>query len=309
MKFRLKVAGVDFDDGGDPSYFADLHFELLQRRPPATPRRVHFSKELHTSLGLLQSESLEAWRSVFYVRGLLVQGKDVTSFLSKRLSKPFSELSQTDGLLLDFGMHHFHLSRTLRPGHRFRERTKHLLFAMIRDRDTYFVDIRTHCPPAWSSQDLLAIVHSNWPELLQEHAPKGQTGDRITDEQRAELRRKNVNAITQLGTVTVAPLGGGMTMAGTSATCRYRGDELLHEIGKHQDCFDSDPPELRAKLPTLPPSPGTALRLRPLPSLQVSPKDLAVFMDPRCFSKRLVELGFVVVEDHTGRPVALSLSE
>ena len=83
VKEELKVAGVDFDDGGDPSYFADLHFELLQRRPPATPRRVHFSKELHTSLGLLQSESLEAWRSVFYVRGLLVQGKDVTSFLSR----------------------------------------------------------------------------------------------------------------------------------------------------------------------------------------------------------------------------------
>lgn len=308
VKRELAAADVRFDQSEDVSDCAALYFELLLRRPLPTPRRVHFSEELHTSLGRLKDTSLESWRTVFYIRSLLLQGKDVTSFLSKSVR----DLRTVDGLLFDFGIHHFHLSRTRRPGHRFRERSKYLLFAMIRSADAYLVDIRAHRPPAWSAQELLEVVRSNWPKVLQGHALHGQTGDCITDEERSELRRKHVNVVTQLGPMAVAPLGGGMTMAGTSATCRILGDELLHEIWKHQDYVDSDPLELRAQLATISSgasadAPGFCLRL--LADLQVSREVLEDLNHPLCLSKRLVELGFVVIESHTQAPLAVRLIE
>ena len=115
VKQELAAVQADFNEAEDADYFAALHFELLLRRPPPRPRTVHFSREIHASLGQLKTSSLEQWRTVFHLRDLLVKGKDVTSFLSTKVSTPLSELQTTDGLLLDFGLHHFHLSRVLKP--------------------------------------------------------------------------------------------------------------------------------------------------------------------------------------------------
>ncbi len=147
VKDELKTAQVAFDDAGDADYFAALHFELLLRRPAPRPRRVRFSQEIRASLGQLKADSVDQWRTVFHLRDLLVQGKDVTSFLSTRVGTPLSDLPKTDGLLLDFGMHHFHLCRALKTHGPFRVRTASLLFALIGDADAYFVDIRPHSPP------------------------------------------------------------------------------------------------------------------------------------------------------------------
>ena len=122
--------------------------------------------------------ALEAWRTVFDLRHRLVKGERVTHFLSKGIAEAKSQ----DGMLWDFGMHHFHLCRRLDPSVGFVERSDYLLFAIIADDAAYFVDVRKHHDPkglGWVRQDLLRIVHSNWPALIERHELRGVTGDTL----------------------------------------------------------------------------------------------------------------------------------
>ena len=84
----------------------------------------------------------------------------------------------------------------------FVERSDYLLFAIVSDADTFFVDIRPHQDPEklqWVRQDLLTIIHSNWPELINQYVLRGVGGSTVTDEQKKELRRKNVNLVSGAG--------------------------------------------------------------------------------------------------------------
>ena len=68
-----------------------------------------------------------------------------------------------DGLLYDWGIHHLHLGETFSaPG--YVKRTGPVLFAIFRNDNVYFIDIRDHV--GWSDKGLLEIVNENWPELL-----------------------------------------------------------------------------------------------------------------------------------------------
>ena len=83
-------------------------------------------------------------------------------------------------------MHHFHLNDQLDTSG-FVERSDYLLFAILDEADAYFVDIMKHSDPEnllWVRQNLLKIVHSNWPELTQSRALRGTTGDQLTDNQK-----------------------------------------------------------------------------------------------------------------------------
>ena len=140
---------------------------------------------------------------VFGLRQHLVDGVNVNAFLSKSIGKA----EGWDGLLWSYGMHHFHLGReTGKDG--FVKRSKHLLFAIVAPTDAYFVDVRPHPPKdgiGWVSQELLEIVHSNWPELIEEKVLHGVSGDQLTDEEMQELRRKNTNYAMNIGGKAIAP--------------------------------------------------------------------------------------------------------
>ena len=127
---------------------------------------MHFASQLHDTLGRLADESnpqervkaLDAWRTVFRLRHLFTSGGDLTPYLSRGIK----DATSRDGLLWDYGMHHFHLSSRVEKsglisGH-------YLLFAIVTDDRTFF-DVRKHRDPQdlqWVRQDLLEIVHTNW---------------------------------------------------------------------------------------------------------------------------------------------------
>ena len=171
IRQELDNAGIEYEDDLDLRLLTARYFELLTRRIVPTPRQVHFSNELNYSLDkLLREPSAEsrrnardAWRAVFVIRQLLAEGRNVTGFLSKQID----ELMFTDGLLWDFGIHHFHLNTTFEPTG-FVKRSDYLLFAIVTDTDAYFLDIRPHHDPdglQWVQQDLIDIAYSNWPKL------------------------------------------------------------------------------------------------------------------------------------------------
>ena len=150
------------------------YFEMTTRLIQPVPRDVHFSDQIYTSLGELSREgesdssARDAWGMVFGLRQHLVDGVNVNAFLSKNICNA----DGWDGLLWTYGMHHFHLGReTDKDG--FVKRSKHLLFAIVTPTDAYFVDVRPHPPKdgiGWVSQELLQIVHSSWPNLIEANA-------------------------------------------------------------------------------------------------------------------------------------------
>ncbi|WP_420449042.1 hypothetical protein [Candidatus Palauibacter sp.] len=310
--------GIAYDGGGDPRELAALYCETRIRRIIPRPREVHFSEEIHASLGRLVRETdpdergkaLAAWRTVFTLRNCLARGEEVTRFLSKGVAKATSK----DGMLWDFGMHHFHLCRLLDDRATFVERSDHLLFAITADDAAYFVDVRRHDDPerlGWVRQDLLRIVHSNWPALVEHHELRGVAGDRLTDQEKQSLRQRHLNHVTEIGGKAIGPVGWGVMANGSSAWCRVWGDKLIHEIKRHRRFFGGQPPEVRRALIE-----GGAkvagkmeFRLMRMDDLSPSAELLEALKEDRCLSKDLCGMGFVVVEATTGAPVVVVVED
>ena len=311
----FREEGIEYCGGGDPDELAALYCETRIRRISPRPRKVHFSDEIHSSLERLGRETdpdrrpkaLEARRAARTLRDRLAEGEEVTRFLSKQVTKAASK----DGMLWDFGMHHFHLCTQLDGSGTFVERSDYLLFAIIADDAAFFVDVRRHRDPeglGWVRQDLLRIVHSNWPAPLECRELRGITGDRVTDQQKQLLRQRNLNHVSEFGGKAFAPIGGGATGAGSSALCRFWGDKLIHEIERHEQFFGGQPPAVRRALEERGADVAQRMefRLARIDRLSTSTGVLEALRAARGLSKDLCRMGFVIVEATTGVPVLVS---
>ena len=317
IREQFDKTGISYDTSMQTGDLTASYLEMLNRRIDPRPRRVHFAKELCESLGRLtretdpnqQQKAADAWSAVFKIRYLMVRGKNVNAFLHKGIESATGGQSR-DGMLWDFGMHHFHLStRSDRSG--FVARSDYLLFAILTAEDAYFIDVKWHPTPTdfgWSRQALLKTVQANWPELIEPRILRGVKGDVLTDQEKAELRRKNANVATDLDGYAVAPLGGGMTAAGSSILCRRLADELMNEIERHQAFFDTQPPDLRLALKNngIATDGGMEFDLFLLEELEPPKEVLDSLGADSCFSKRLCELGFAVVERTTRSPIVVT---
>ena len=195
IKHQFDKVGICYEDDMEVCDLASCYLQMLNRRVVPMPRQVHFSDEINDTLEKLLREcdaekrikKLEGRRTVSYIRDLLLKGSDVTQFLSRGIN----DLMSQDKLLWDYGMHHFHLNRALEPNGNFVKRSDYLLLAIITDEDAYFVDVRPHRDRQrleWVRQDLLRIVHSNWPELTSSQVLPGVKGDTVTDAEKKNLR-------------------------------------------------------------------------------------------------------------------------
>ena len=296
--------GISYDPSMPVQCLTARYFEMSMRRIQPVPRRVHFSDQIHTSLGELsrrgKSESLarDAWGMVFGLRQHLVDGVNVNAFLSKNIRNA----EGWDGLLWNYGMHHFHLGRE-RGKDGFVKRSKHLLFAIVAEMDAYFVDVRPHPPKdgiGWVSQELLRIVHSEWPELIEKSILHGVSGDELTDEEMHELRRKNVNYAMNIDGKAIARLLGGMAGDGSSGLCTFLASWLMHELRRHEEILRNEEirqevaQDLQAKGFDV--EPTLEFELVFLEDLAVTPKLNATLTAETCMSRDLCRRGLAIVE-------------
>ena len=305
---------ISYKGGRKAEDLAERYCEMRIRRIDPAPRQVHFSHELNDTLGDLANEAdvqergkaLEAWRTVFRLRCLFNSGGDVTPYLSRSIKDATSK----DGLLWDYGMHHFHLRSGVESSG-FIRRSDYLLFAIVTKNDAFFVDVRGHRDPdnlQWVRQGLLKIVHKNWPEITNARALRGVHGSTLTDEQKKELRRKNVLAVPDLDGVAIAPLGWGTMLDGSSTWCRVWADKLLQEIEWHEGVLNDQSEELRAALADK----GVAAtgtmdcRLALLDSLDVSPELVEHLQNGDHLSKDIYRMGFAIVEFSSGHPLTIT---
>ena len=231
----------------DPSRPAAQYFYVRSRMIPPKPRSVHISKTLKSKLLTIDSH----WATlVNVVKDHFQTGGRVSKFLSKKIF----DATFNDGLLNDYGVHHFHLSDQLDNRGFFVDRSDMLLFALVLESDAFFIDVmphpdeRTATDFGWVRQDLLTIINSNWPQLLEPHIAKGTSGDILTDAQKKELRRKHINVVHQVGDKAIFPIGGGTTSAGTNMLWQFLGDKLIHEIEHLQRYCETQPSEVREAL-------------------------------------------------------------
>ena len=306
--------GISYKGADEAEDLAARYCEMRIRHIDPAPRDVHFSIELNSTLGRLANEAdpqergraLEAWKALFRLRYLSEVGGDLTPYLSKGVK----DATSRDGLLWDYGMHHFHL-RTDVEDSGFIRRSDYLLFAIVADDVALFVDVRKHRDPddlQWVRQDLLKIMHTNWPEITDARVLRGVHGSSLTDEQKKELRRKNILSVADLGEVAIAPLGWGTMLDGSSTWCRLWADKLLREIDWHEDILKGQSEELRATLADrgLTVSGATDCRLVPLEELDASYGVVDQLQNGAHSSKGLYAMGFAIVEATSGHPVTVT---
>lgn len=320
LKQQFDRAGIKYDSRLDACSLAARYLEMITRRITQVPRRVHLSKEIHGSLGNLRREAdpklkkkaHNAWASAILIQHRLTIGDDLRGFLSKGINDAKGK-RRIDSLLWDFGMHHFHLSKTFDESG-FVERSDYLLFAVVTQVAAYFVDVRRHpngndphdC--GWNEQDLLKIVYSNWPELVEPNIVYGVKADVLTDKEKKVLRNSNINHIATIDGKAVAPIGGGTALDGSSMKCTRLAMHLLHEVKKHQTVFDRHPQELRSGLQAKGIEiPGEIeFELVLLDSMNPSNELVNQLTRDQCLSRDLCKMGFAVVERSTRSPMVVT---
>lgn len=216
----------------------DRYFDAcrLHRRIPATPRKLRVAEEF-----TCPEAHLAGWQSL---RHEVQTGTDI----NPRLSTRHASLSNPDGLLSEFGVHHFHLGTGQAPeSPTYVARTQELLFALVTDTDFCAINVYDH--RSFGDQSVLDIIHRNWPELISRYRALGVTGGYWTADQRRDLRRGNGNVLTTVADGTVyMPITGGVMMSGVNAEAVRLADYWKMRVQELQKAFESKLEEL---LPTL----------------------------------------------------------
>lgn len=223
LRSEIAAAGYSVDATDSPDDLSYKFFNIRKRRVPASCRAVHESRKL--------SCPQEHQSGYAELKSKFVNGDEVTPYLSKTILSDTYE----DYLLNDWGIHHFHLGQNISDG--FAGRTGPLLFALVTNSDVYCIDIKAH--GAWSEQELIRILHEEWPEAIANYRINGVLGlaHQTTNDEIAKLRKAGVQTMVQVDEgVVYGPIGGGYSTAGTSVQSRmladrYRG--LVRDIEKH----------------------------------------------------------------------------
>ena len=179
-------------------------FKVIRRRIQAIPRVVYESSDITCPV-----EYMAGYQAL---KAKFAAGDDVTPHLSRKLLSANYE----DQLLNDWGIHHFHLGESLGSSG-FTDRTGRLLFAFVTPSDAYFINVLDH--EVWSDQDLVRILHRNWPTAISHFRLRGVLGlsRPVSNQEIAQLRKVGISTFVEVEQgVVYGPIGGGYSTAGTS---------------------------------------------------------------------------------------------
>lgn len=182
------------------------------------------------------------------IRQKLTNGDDVNPFLSKQAKNP----KYHDCLLLDWDIHHFHLNCNNSGGY-FNDRSDYLLMVLLKDGIAYFVDIEHHSDnEVFVKREYLEIIHNNWPDAIERFALKEvlDVAVHYTNDDIKKLRKANINAILKIGNKVYAPIGGGMTSAGTGSMHMVRAIRWKKSIDSIEERYIANKAAILAAIST-----------------------------------------------------------
>lgn len=222
LTHEMALVGYAVDPGWDIHRLSLVYMNLLRRRVEEAPRRVHKSTQLLANPRLAAHGA-----AVSGIQAALEAGIDVNLFLSKKLL----DAQYNDGLLNDWGIHHFHLGAPASGGALFAGRTGDLLFAMLTGDCAYFIDIFDHA--AFEEVQLVEVLHSNWPALIAPYKFKGTIRMKwsATGEDLKQLRKAGITTFTTLSDGSVyGPMGGGIALSAVNARAAAEATELVQLV-------------------------------------------------------------------------------
>jgi hypothetical protein len=201
-------------------------FDSLRRRPAVRPRALSVADDFQCP-----PEYEDGWKAL---QKKIVEGGDLRPHLSRR----HASLDALDGLLNEWGVHHLHLGTALADNSGHAERSGPLLFARITDEDFYAINVYPHS--AWENSSVFESLHHNWPDSIKNYRIKGIQGEPLTETQRSNLRKLNVQAATTMADGTVyMSIGGGVASSGTSVEAVMRADMLRSDVEQLQIAVQS----------------------------------------------------------------------
>lgn len=211
---------------------------LQRRRIEPRPRTVHVAAELVVPTSVHAGFEL--------VKKTAETGGDLNLHLSKTVK---TDADYDDPMLNDWGIHHLHLGASVMTAGKSRgliQRTKELLFAIVRDDSICFVAVGDH--DDWARERLLEIAYANWPHLfggkMIHTRPSRQT---LTDEDRLLLREHGIVAPTEIGGIVMFSPGGGYTTTGRSARVLVTVSRIMLDARNYEMRFQAMASQLIAK--------------------------------------------------------------
>jgi hypothetical protein len=256
---RREIVKVLPHDAANPAIVSALNkmsdFELLTRFFNWLDRHVH----AHPRIVELSPDCTSALADHQPDIGLLIdkirRGGDLTPHLSKDVmvgyttrakNKPSKDL---DLLLNDWGIHHLHLSQTIKSDG-FVKRGGPLLFAIFTREVAYLLDVMPH--GQWENQRLVEIAARNWPNrgLFIQLALVDGISSTITQADRKTLRHCGVLALVEVDGKVYASRTFGISSAGTSSQASRRARDILHWIKALTEKMNQEPDCLRPIIET-----------------------------------------------------------
>lgn len=208
LRQRLLKQGYNVAKSTDGFEVCKQYFGLLHRMISSRPRKIAISKEL------VCPPEVQSGFEIFKKK---VEGGDD---LNPHLNKGSRKLDFNDGLLNEWGIYHFHLDTVIMPDG-FIKRTGPVLFAKVTSDVFYCIAIMEHGrsnPEVWSEQDMIEIVHNNWPDIIEQYKTDFLTMDKTDRATRHNLRKSRVNSFVEVNDRTIYSLpGGGSMLDGTNA--------------------------------------------------------------------------------------------
>ena len=194
------------------------YFNVRKRQIDSRPRKLHKSREFKCP------ESYE--EALYYFEKKVNRGDSLLPFLSNKLF----DASYSDGMLNDWNIYHFHLTRRFNKDG-WAKRSDYELFAYVTDTDMYLLQVYEHQDPLlYWRKELVKIINDNWPELLDKFHLKEVQGltEEFDDEQYKQLREAHITTFVELGKNQVFGMIGGGYMSDGSSGEALRAADFWH---------------------------------------------------------------------------------
>jgi hypothetical protein len=138
-----------------------------------------------------------------------------------------------------------------------------VLFVKFTDTDAFAVQALLHGhghPHVWVNEQLIQILHSNWPELIAPRKVVGIRGERLTEAVRKTIRDKHCNTVIEMpdGTCYLSP-GGGLVGSGHCSQDILDCDIVFAKLSEWEQLVTANEGSFRAALKI---SPGDPLSVR-----------------------------------------------
>jgi hypothetical protein len=191
-----EVAGIK--DGDIPIYY----FESLLRIIVRQPRKLRIASDFRCP-----PQDQEGWK---VLQQKVITGED----LNAHLSTHHGSLLNFDGLLAEWGVHHFHLGTGLHPSNpRYVDRSGSLVFALLDDQAFYAINVYRHGD--WERSSILERLHANWPNKIRKYRLNHVAGEDLQEGERRAVRKKRLQAAFRTSDGTVyGSLGGPFSRSG-----------------------------------------------------------------------------------------------